>query len=274
MTETPAQVHAAPDRAATEAAIAAHLIGRRARKRLPLIMDAVALHASYVASGLAEMETAAERAKADKLIDAAAKARDDAQAEAASLRQAIAEIAAQGDQRLAAVLAEHAKRDAAHDQTRSRLERERDRALAERDRLREQLAGQAVQRAERCPECHMPRCMHHDPGCSHPCEACQTPPASAVPAPGGCDHSQHAGGHRPATTRSGHCWCGAQGCSVCPDVAAYLKAEPAPGGDAEPATAEATPAPRKRSVARAGQGKARGAQAVTGAPGDADGGAA
>lgn len=26
---------------------------------------------------------------------------------------------------------------------------------------------------ERCPECHMPLTMHHDPGCNQPCGRCE-----------------------------------------------------------------------------------------------------
>jgi hypothetical protein len=29
---------------------------------------------------------------------------------------------------------------------------------------------------ERCPDCHMPLTMHHDPGCSQPCGACEAAP--------------------------------------------------------------------------------------------------
>ena len=29
---------------------------------------------------------------------------------------------------------------------------------------------------ERCPECHMPLTMHHDPACSQPCGACAAAP--------------------------------------------------------------------------------------------------
>jgi hypothetical protein len=34
---------------------------------------------------------------------------------------------------------------------------------------------------ERCPECHMPLTMHHDPGCPQPCGRCAARAAEALP---------------------------------------------------------------------------------------------
>lgn len=48
----------------------------------------------------------------------------------------------------------------------------------------------AVRRDERCPECHVPLSMHHDPMCSQPygkCEAAKVTPTLTVATPRGAD---------------------------------------------------------------------------------------
>lgn len=61
--------------------------------------------------------------------------------------------------------------------------RTEDLAEAERQRVehrRMHADDRAETEAERCPECHMPLTMHHNPGCTQPCGPCEARSAAPV----------------------------------------------------------------------------------------------